>query len=64
MSTIHTFSSSLPVKPTPKAWRPCAQPFIIQTTTKKGMEAVCEKGLARNIGISNFNAQSVMDLMK
>ena len=28
------------------------------------MEAVKEKGLARNIGISNFNAQSVMDLLK
>lgn len=29
-----------------------------------GMEGVCAKGLARNIGVSNFNAQSVMDLMK
>jgi aryl-alcohol dehydrogenase-like predicted oxidoreductase len=28
------------------------------------MEGVCEKGLARNIGVSNFNAQSVMDLLK
>ena len=31
---------------------------------KTGMEGVCEKGLARNIGVSNFNAQAVMDLMK
>ena len=34
------------------------------TPQKTGMEGVCEKGLARNIGVSNFNAQSVMDLMK
>ncbi|KAM3567800.1 hypothetical protein VYU27_010061, partial [Nannochloropsis oceanica] len=51
-------------------------PEWINPTTKKmefasvpvretwaGMEGVCAKGLARNIGISNFNAQNIMDLL-
>jgi diketogulonate reductase-like aldo/keto reductase len=29
-----------------------------------GMEELVVKGLARNIGVSNFVAQSVMDLLK
>lgn len=37
---------------------------VTNRETWEAMEGLVEKGLARNIGLSNYNAQSIMDILK